>query len=845
MLAALSPAAIVRGSARRPWLTLGIWIVAVVLAGLAAALWLGDSLTTANRFTSVPEAEEADRLIGERFFPPGPREVTEILYVHAPGITVDDAEYQAFVEDAYQVIMALGPETVPSGFTYYQLGAEQMVSLDRSATGLVFTLVDDFLDRLNRDRYLDAVEALDADDRFALYPLRTPGSSRPETIIVESATYDVEEPEFRQFVEDLLLQVIALGRDVIGGGATYYATGDASLVGRDGNATLVPVILNDWGRLSAVIAIVEEARAAADFDVWITGAATVDHDFTELSERDLQQGEFQFGLPAAILVLVLVLGTIVAAAVPLIVAFLSIGVAMGLAALLGTTTDLSIFLINMVFMMGLAVGIDYGLFIIARFREERANGLSVEAAIGKAGNTASRAVLFSGITVVLSLAGLLFVPVTIFFSLGMGAILVVLVSVIASLTLLPAILRLLGDRIDRLRLPLVGPRFASHREGGLWERIARGVMRAPALALVVTAGLLVALAVPALGIKTGAAGVSSFPDSFESKRGFELLEEQFSTGVVGPTHVVIDGNAADPAVRAAADALKADLAADAAFGPVVEEVSEAGDTIWLRTPITSGDATSAEAVAAVGRLRDDYIPAAFSDVPARALVTGDTAGNMDWFDVADSAAIIVVPFVIILSFLLLTLVFRSVVIPVTAIIVNLLSAGAAYGLLVLVFQRGVGNELFGFQQVDTIEAWIPIFLFSVLFGLSMDYQVFLLSRIRERFAATGDNRDAIIFGVRSTGRLITGAALIMVAVFAGFASGDLVMFEQVGFGLGVAVLLDATLVRSVLVPASMRLLGRANWYLPRFLRWLPHVNIEGNEPPPSPVPAGTPQRSEA
>ena len=829
MLAKLfSPAALAVRSARHPWLTIGAWVLVLAFSMAAAALWLGDALTTSSGFTNKPEAELADDLIGERFFPAGPISVTEILYVHADGLTVDDQAYRQFVDQSFQTIMAPGPDAVPSGVTYYQAGDEAMVSLDRQSTGLVFNLVDDFPDRVNRTAYIDAVANLNEAEGFDLFPLRAP-TSRPEMVIVESEVHKVDSPEFQQFVEDLFLKIIALGRGTVAGSITYYASGDSSLIAADGTATAIPVVLNNWDRLGALLAIVEEGRLSPDFDVTITGAATIDHDFTELSERDLQQGELQIGLPAAIIILIRVFGTVVAAIVPLVTAFLSIGVAVGLSAIVGSFTDLSIFLVNMIFMMGLAVGIDYGLFIIARFREERANGLAVDAAIAKAGSTASRAVLFSGVTVVLALVGLLLVPTTIFFSLGLGAILVVIVSILTSLTLLPAVLSLLGDRINALRIPFVSKRGYQRSESSIWDRIARRVMKTPVISLVLSAGFLILLALPIFDLQTGAAGVDSFPDSFDSKRGFEVLQEKFTTGIVTPTHIVVDGDVDDPAVRAAIDDLLVSLADDPSFGPVSERISDGQDTSWLRTAVTSGDSTSLEAVAAVRRLRDNHVPDAFMETSARVYVGGETAANIDWFEVADSATPVVIPFVLVLSFLLLMLVFRSVVVPLKAIVMNLLSAGAAYGLLVLVFQRGVGNELFGFQQVDTVEAWIPVFLFSVLFGLSMDYHVFLLSRIRERYVQTRDNPASVAFGLHSTGRLITGAALIMVAVFGGFASGDLVMFEQMGFGLAVAVLLDATIVRSVLVPASMRLLGDWNWYLPNFLRWLPKLNIEGSD----------------
>ena len=292
--------------------------------------------------------------------------------------------------------------------------------------------------------------------------------------------------------------------------------------------------------------------------------------------------------------------------------------------------------------------------------------------------------------------------------------------------------------------------------------------------------------------------------------------------------IVVDGPVEASDVQEGIERLKTFLSEDAAFGDVTERVSPRKDLVRLAAPVAGGDATSAAAFSAVERLRQHYIPAAFRATQAEGLVTGATAEELEYVNVARGGLYIVIPFVLVLSFLLLTLVFRSLVVPVKAIIMNLLSVGAAYGLLVLVFQKGVGADLLGFQQVDTVEAWVPAFLFAVLFGLSMDYHVFLLSRIRERFDETGDNAGAVAYGVRSTGRLITGAALIMVAVFVGFASGDLVMFQQMGFGLAVAVVLDATIVRSVLVPASMRMLGDANWYPPSWLGWLPEFRAEGD-----------------
>jgi hypothetical protein len=315
-------------------------------------------------------------------------------------------------------------------------------------------------------------------------------------------------------------------------------------------------------------------------------------------------------------------------------------------------------------------------------------------------------------------------------------------------------------------------------------------------------------------MQTGFAGITTLPDAFASKRGATIVAEEFPTAGVDPVRVVIRGGTDEP-VRAGLERLRGSLPADGVLGtPGEPAVAPDGRVIAVSVPIR-GDVNSAEAYDAVRDLRSELVPAAFAGTDAEVLVTGETAEGVDYFALLDRWLPIVFTFVLGLSFVLLTLAFRSVVVPAVAIVLNLLSVGAAYGLLVLVFQEGVGADLLGFRQVDAIEAWVPLFLFSVLFGLSMDYQVFLLSRIREHYRRTGSNDAAVAFGISSTARLITGAALIIIAVFAGFAAGELVMFQQMGFGVAVALLVDATLIRSVLVPAAMTLLGERNWYLPR------------------------------
>jgi putative drug exporter of the RND superfamily len=351
--------------------------------------------------------------------------------------------------------------------------------------------------------------------------------------------------------------------------------------------------------------------------------------------------------------------------------------------------------------------------------------------------------------------------------------------------------------------------------------------------------LLLAAAIPVLDLTTGSAGLTTLPDSAVSKRAFTVLERDFASAQANPVEIAIDGQVGAPALRTAVERLVASMSRDTGFGPARTQVNRRGDLALVSAPV-AGDPKGKQAANAVKRLRNELIPASFAGVDAAVLVTGVTARDVDYVEQTSRALPFVIAFVLALTFVLLTFAFRSIVVPAKAVAINLLSTGASYGLIVLVFQKGIGADLLGFQQVDRVEAWVPLFLFAVLFGLSMDYHVFLLSRIRERFNQTGDNSEAVTEGIASSARIITGAALIMVAVFSGFALGDLVPFQQLGFGMAVALALDATVVRSVLVPAAMHLLGARNWYLPRWLRWLPELSLEGaaqQRPavPPSPV----------
>jgi RND superfamily putative drug exporter len=588
---------------------------------------------------------------------------------------------------------------------------------------------------------------------------------------------------------------------------------------------LIPLNITDADGAAKVIDEVRRADADPAFEVGVTGNSTREHDFNKLSERDLRNGELKFGLPAALVILLLVFGTVVAGLIPLLMAIVAIVTALGIVAVLTQLFELSIFTTNMLTGMGLALGIDYALFVISRYREERVRGRNPEDAIVATGATASRAVMFSGSAFVVAMFGLLLVPTAIFRSLAIGAILVGVTSLAAALTLLPALLGLLHDRVDAVRLPFVGRR-AGHgggQEGRFWAAVIDRVLRRPALSLAVAVVALLALAVPAFGLGIGTSGVSTLPDDLASKQGYIMLQRDFGAQSADPVHIVVrDG----PGVSAALRRLRDRLASDPRFGP--GQIRKGRDGIVELAVPVRGDPAGDPAIAAVRDLRDRLAPAAFAGTGADPLVGGTTSENIDYLDAVTNPAPLVFLFVLGLSLVLLTVAFRSVVVALTAIALNLLSVGAAYGLLVLVFERGVGADTLGFTKVDTIEAWVPLFLFSVLFGLSMDYQVFLLSRIREHFDEVKDTAEAVRWGVASTARIITGAALIIVAVFSGFARGDLVMFQQMGFGVAVSLLLDATIIRSVVLPSVMVMLGDRNWYLPRWLEWLPHLNVEGH-----------------
>jgi RND superfamily putative drug exporter len=675
--------------------------------------------------------------------------------------------------------------------------------------------------------------------------------SGAETIILRSNTSTVEDPEFRETVQRVT-DAVRAEDDIVASATNTYELAEqdpqaaGSLVSADGTTTIIPV--NLAGSLEDAVAngadfieIVHDQRVAAPgFEILTVGDASLNEEINTIVEEDLARGE-GIGAGVAFVVLLLVFGALVAALVPIVLAAIAIMISFGLSALVSQAFELSTTVTTIITMIGLAVGIDYALFVVDRYREERRRGAARLEAVTLAGGTASRAVVFSGLTVVVALAGLLIVPNNIFRSLGLGAILVVIVAVIATLTLIPAIISLLGDKLDWPRRRRYDAETTARQRAydhetihaGFWGRITRVVMRRPVISLIAAVGLLLACATPYLNYEPGVGGVSSLPDELEAKRAFTILSDDFSAGLVSPVEIVVEGAIDDPSVQDGIATLQGSLAdattADGQplFGTATVTTSTDNRAALISVPLKVAPDDPA-ANAAIEQLRNDTIPPIERAMPgSQMLVTGTTANNVDFLATNDTYTPIVFTFVLGLSFLLLLVVFRSLVVAAKAIAMNLLSVGAAYGLLVWVFQEGNLTGFFGFQQVEAIEAWIPLLLFTILFGLSMDYHIFLLSRIREAYDQSHSNAESVAVGLQRTARIITGAALIMVAVFAGFAAGRISFLQQAGFGLGVAVLLDATIVRSILVPSAMALLGDRNWYLPRWLRWLPDVRVEG------------------
>jgi len=852
----LSPESLARSSSRHPWITIGVWLLLIVSMGFLSSRLLGDVLTQDIEFTNEPESVRAQNILDEQF--PGSDQGNDTVYflVGSEGGSAAEASFQQRVTDLQAQLAGLGDEVVAGPSTSYLTVEDQAATLftrDHHGALLALQMNGDAAGTLTAAGEAAAAAVPDGFEASALtlqeyVQLVGPGSGEapadpPEGfILVSDPALGTTDAAFQQAVATVQGAVVqAVGPSLNGLPASGYdlQARAQGLLSQDGAYALIPVPLAD--NTDEIVEQIRELAHAASgdgFTVQVAGNPTLFADFTKLAEEDLRRAE-GIGLGIALIVLIVVFAAVVAAIVPIVMALFAIAVAIGLVALIGQLVDFNLFVTNMVSMIGLAVGIDYSLFIVSRYREERKKGFDKLDAIGAAGATANRAVFFSGMTVVLALLGMFIIPTTIFRSLASGAILVTLVSIAASMTLLPALLSTLGDRINWPRLAKRSRVDSGHDpQGGFWDRLTRNVMARPVAFLAAGVLILGGLSAFYFQMERGTSqNVSQLPDEFESKEAFLTLQREFAGGTSDPVKIVVQGEVNAPNVQAAVAGFQEAITAHPGFSPTTQLTQSVDGRTLLVEAFFKGDPSADAAFQAIRDLRSDIVPEAFAGVSnAEVLVGGNTAFFTDFLSVADQYQWIVLAFVLALSFMLLTVVFRSIVVPIKAILLNLLSVGAAYGAVTLVFQKGVGITIFNdilqfrFERVESVEAWLPLFLFSVLFGLSMDYHLFLLTRIREEYDKTGDNTEAVAYGLRTTAGIITGAALIMVAVFTAFASGRIGAFQQMGFGLAVAVFMDATIVRSILVPASMRLLGDVNWYLPKWLQWLPQLNVEGHEP---------------
>jgi RND superfamily putative drug exporter len=556
-------------------------------------------------------------------------------------------------------------------------------------------------------------------------------------------------------------------------------------------------------RVDATLAATAAAqRAHPSVRVEQSGGASIDKGLSKSYEDDFQRAEI-LSLPVTLGVLILAFGALVAAGLPLLLGLTAVAATLGLVAPLSQVFPVEESISSVVLLIGLAVGVDYAMFYLRREREERAAGRSEEAALQAAAATSGHAVLVSGFTVMVAMAGMFLAGNAVFTSFAWGTILVVAVAMVGSLTVLPAALAALGSKVEKGRIPFLGRRRGESR---VWGRILGAVTRRPVLALVASAGVLLALSAPALGLRTITPGIDSLPRDLAVMQTFDRIEAAFPGGGQ-PAQVVVQADDVDaPAVQAGLRAFEREARASGQVPSALDvTVNDRRDVAIVSVPLR-GDGTDAASEAGLAALRDRIIPRTLDDVPGvEANVTGLTAGSKDFNDTMRANLPYVFAFVLGVAFLLLLWTFRSVVVPAKAIVLNLLSVGAAYGVLTLAFPDG-------------IVAWLPLFLFVILFGLSMDYHVFILSRVREAVDGGMSTKDAVAHGVRATAGVVTSAAAVMIAVFAIFATLGAIEFRQMGIGLAVAILIDATIIRGVLLPSAMVLLGERNWWLPAPLR---------------------------
>jgi uncharacterized membrane protein YdfJ with MMPL/SSD domain len=665
-----------------------------------------------------------------------------------------------------------------------------------------------------------------------------------EYVLFESRGSRVSSPAYQAAIRDVLARIRATGRvtrvysplnpahaNQVSASRQaalleFQVTGSVS----DSAATVVPV-------LAAV-----QAAAAAHPQVRIaeTGDASIAKAANDTVFRDVHRAE-ALSFPITLVVLLIAFGAVVAALLPLGLATMAILAASGLVAFTSHLSGITLQTSSVMLLIGLAVGVDYSMFYVKRQREERAAGRPVLDAIEVAASTSGRSVLISGLTVLLAMSGLLLSGSKIFYGMGEATMLVVAAAVTGSLTLLPALLALLGDRVERGQVPVIKRLRRPAGQSRVWTAILDRVLARPVLTAGLAACALVGLALPALRLHTALPGVSDLPQNTAALQTYNRIQRVFPGGPAPAVVVVEAPDVTSPAMAAAGVAFKrAALASGQMFQPISFVVNPAHTAAVIQVPL-AGTGENAASDRALATLRDQVIPATLGKMPGvRVAVTGDTAGTVDFNTLMGQRTGWVFAFVLLLTFVLLLVSFRSLVIPLTAVILNLLSVGAAYGVVVALFQWGWGQSVLSFTSVHSVTSWLPLFMFVVLFGLSMDYHVFILSRIREGYDRTHRTDQAVVHGIKTSAGVVTAAAVVMVFVFLTFATLSMVQLKEMGIGLAVAVMLDATIVRALLLPATMKLLGHRNWYLPGWLGWLPHIS----EPPPPPS-AGLPLRQTA
>jgi uncharacterized membrane protein YdfJ with MMPL/SSD domain len=660
-----------------------------------------------------------------------------------------------------------------------------------------------------------------------------------ENVFIQSRTLQVTDPAFAAVIEDVVrrLETLAAVQTV----QSPLNSENEGQIAASGQAALVEFEIRGdpddaVDKIGPVLDRVGVAQQVhPEFFIGEFGNASAQDGVVTAYEDDLGKAG-QLSLPITLVILVIAFGSLVAAGIPLLLALTAIFGTFGLVALSSHFLPVANEAPALVLLIGLAVGVDYSMFYLKRAREERAAGRSVHAAVEAAAATSGRSVLVSGLTVMTAMAGMFLTGDKIFASLAIATIAVVAMAVLGSLTVLPALLCRFGDNVDRLRVPGLGRLRSDDGRGRFWGAIVDRVMRRPVLWAVLSGGLLVALAIPAAQLRLQSGGPDSYPQSLPVIQTYNHMQEAFP-GEALPADVVVKApDVKAPEVQAAIQEFRERaVATGRAYEPITVDVNQDGTVANITVPI-EGKGTDAASEASLAALRKDVVPETVGALPAaEAGVTGLTAAWIDSKNETKSELPLVFAFVLAFAFILMLFAFRSLVIAAKAIVLNLLSVAASYGVLVLVFQHGYGKDLIGLSSIAGIDPVIPLLLFVILFGLSMDYHVFILSRIREAFHRGIGSDEAIAYGIRSTAGVVTSAAIVMVFVFAIFATLSMMFFKQFGVGLAIAVLLDATIVRAVLLPASMKLLGDWNWYLPSWLEWLPRFDEDAEKAPEAPA----------